>query len=105
MSSPSEGAPDYAPIPYQGRGRSLLAEQILAIAFAQGLSPREGATLDAVLETLRPYPPVPAAALAAVAEIVTRLHAENTRAAAAAPTGPPADPEAGREEGTPLSWT
>lgn len=95
MSSPTEHVPGQAPVPTPGRARSLLAEQILAMAFAQGLSPREGASLQSVLETLRPCPPLPAAALAAVAEIVTCLHAENARAAAAAATA----------EGTPTSWT
>lgn len=112
MSSSTDHAPGHRPDHVRGRGRSLLTEQILAIAFAQGRSPREGATLDAVLESLRPYPPLPAAALAAVAEIVTLLHGENARAVAAAAVAPAghaagqdSGPDTGPDEGTPASWT
>jgi len=95
MSSPTDQAPGQVPAHAPGRARSQLAEQILAMAFARGLGPREGASLQTVLETLRPHPPLPAVALAALAEIVTHLHAENVRAAAASTAS----------EGTPTSWT
>ncbi len=63
-------------------GRGAVAEQILAIAFANGVKVREDADLAELLATLDLDSPVPPAVFATVAEILTYVYRLNGRAAA-----------------------
>ena len=55
-------------------GRGYLAEQILALAFAQGVKVREDADLAELLAALEIGETIPYAAFAAVAEILSYIH-------------------------------
>ena len=68
-------------------GRGALAEQILEIAFARGVKVREDADLAEILAAIEVESEVPVEALAAVAEILTRVY----RANAAAPDAQPVE--------------
>lgn len=58
-------------------GHGVLAEKILAMAFASGIPVRRDADLAAILEALEPESPIPPAAFAAVAEILAHLYRLN----------------------------
>jgi flagellar biosynthesis protein len=62
-------------------GRGYVAEQILAIAFAQGIKVREDADLVEILETLELDSPIPLEAFAVVAEILSYVYQANATAA------------------------
>lgn len=59
------------------KGRGPLAEQILEIAFAEGVAVRHDADLAEVLSAIEIDCEIPAAALGAVAEILNRLYRAN----------------------------
>jgi flagellar biosynthesis protein len=59
------------------KGRGALAEQILQIAFAEGVAVRHDADLAEVLSAVELDCDIPAAALGAVAEILNRLYRAN----------------------------
>ncbi|WP_051608891.1 EscU/YscU/HrcU family type III secretion system export apparatus switch protein [Fodinicurvata fenggangensis] len=56
------------------RGEGVLAEQILSLAFSHNVKVRQDAALAEILATLEPDSEIPPIALAAVAEILTRLY-------------------------------
>ena len=58
-------------------GRGRIAEQILAIAFAQGVPVREDADLAQLLTSIDIDSEIPAEVLAAVAEIMTYVYQVN----------------------------
>lgn len=58
-------------------GRGHIAEQILAIAFAQGIKVREDADLVEILETVKVDTPIPLQAFAVVAEILAYVYKAN----------------------------
>lgn len=74
-------------------GRGAIAEQILEIAFAQGVPVREDPDLVELLATLELEAEIPIDAIAAVAEILSYVYRANSQAGAA--EGPP------KQEGTP----
>lgn len=57
------------------KGRGLLAEEILELAFASGVKVREDAELVEILEAIELDSPVPLEALATVAEILSYVYA------------------------------
>jgi len=59
------------------KGRGTVAEQILALAFANGVKIRQDADLVEVLEAIELDSEVPVAALVAVAEILSRVYRAN----------------------------
>ncbi|MEX2630680.1 MAG: EscU/YscU/HrcU family type III secretion system export apparatus switch protein [Tistlia sp.] len=59
------------------KGRGALAEQILEIAFAEGVAVRHDADLAEVLAAVEIDCEIPVAALGAVAEILNRLYRAN----------------------------
>lgn len=61
-------------------GRGEIAEQILAIAFANDIKVREDAALVEILEKLEVDSYIPLEAYAAVAEILTYVYRANNRA-------------------------
>lgn len=73
-------------------GRGAIAEQILAIAFAQGIRVREDADLTQLLASVEIDSEIPVQAFAAVAEILVYLYRVNS--AAAAPAGEATGPGA-----------
>lgn len=58
-------------------GKGAIAEQILAIAHAQGIKVREDADLVEILSKIENNAPIPLEAFAAVAEILTYVYAAN----------------------------
>lgn len=58
-------------------GRGKLAEQILELAFANGVRVREDANLAEILATLDLDSEIPSEAIVAVAEILTRVYEAN----------------------------
>jgi flagellar biosynthesis protein len=58
-------------------GKGAIAEQILALAFANGVKVREDADLVEVLSKLEVDSPIPVEAFAAVAEILTYVYQAN----------------------------
>ena len=60
-------------------GQGALAEQILAVAFANGVRVREDADLAELLGAVDVDSPIPLAALAAVAEILVYVYRANER--------------------------
>ncbi len=74
-------------------GRGAIAEQILAIAFAQGVRVREDADLAQLLASVDIDSEIPAEAFAAVAEILVYVYRANGTAAASAPTPTASDPD------------
>lgn len=60
-------------------GQGVLAEQILALAFANGVRVREDADLAELLSAVDVDSPIPLAALAAVAEILVYVYRANER--------------------------
>ena len=71
-------------------GRGALAEQILAIAFANGVKVRQDDDLVQILSAIDVDSPIPTEAFAAVAEILSYVYRANGRTpagfAATAPT-------------------
>lgn len=65
------------------KGKGLVAEQILALAHAHGVKVREDRDLVQMLEAVELDCEVPLPALAAVAEILTRVYRANAASAAA----------------------
>ncbi len=63
-------------------GRGAVAEQILAIAFAQGVKVREDADLAQLLAVLEVDSEIPVEAFVAVAEILNHIYRANGRLAA-----------------------
>lgn len=63
-------------------GRGTVADQILAIAFAEGVKVREDADLAQLLAVLEVDSEIPVEAMAAVAEILSYLYRANGRLAA-----------------------
>jgi flagellar biosynthesis protein len=74
-------------------GRGAIAEQILAVAFAEGVKVRQDADLAEVLSALDVGSEIPLEAFAAVAEILSYVYRANQtyrpRPPAAAATGAP----------------
>ena len=66
-----------APARLVARGQGAIAEQILAIAFAQGVRVREDSDLVELLDAVDLDAEVPLHALAAVAEILTYVYRAN----------------------------
>ena len=60
-------------------GRGTLAEQILEIAFAQGIKVREDADLAQILSAVNDESEIPLDAFAAVAEILVYLYRANSQ--------------------------
>lgn len=58
-------------------GKGVIAEQILAIAFAQGIKVRSDADLLEVLQQVEVDSPIPLEAFAAVAEILSYVYKAN----------------------------
>lgn len=56
------------------KGKGALAEQILSLAFSHDIKVRQDAALAEILAALEPKSEIPPVALAAVAEILTRLY-------------------------------
>ncbi len=71
-------APDRPRLVAKGKGQ--IAEQILALAYANGVKVREDADLVEMLEAVELDCEVPLPALAAIAEILTRVYAANRAA-------------------------
>lgn len=67
---------DFAPKIVAG-GRGSVAEQILAIAFAQGVKVREDSDLAEMLSAINVDSEIPIEAFAAVAEILTYVYRAN----------------------------
>jgi flagellar biosynthesis protein len=67
----------HAPAQIVASGRGALAEQILALAFAEGLPVREDADLATLLATLELDTPIPSEAIIAVAEILAKVYEAN----------------------------
>ncbi len=61
------------------KGHGTVAEQILSLAFAEGIEVREDTDLVEVLETMEVDSEIPAFALAAVAEILSYVYQVNGR--------------------------
>ena len=80
-----ESAPD-APPQIVASGRGALAEQILEIAFANGIRVREDAELAELLAQLELDTPIPSEAIVIVAEILAKVYEANNAAANAAPS-------------------
>lgn len=62
-------------------GRGYVAEQILAIAFANGIKVRSDADLVEILDKLEIDSPIPLEAFAVVAQILTYVYNANATAA------------------------
>lgn len=58
-------------------GRGVIADQILALAFANGIKVREDADLVEVLEKIEVDSPIPLQAFTAVAEILAHVYKAN----------------------------
>lgn len=70
-------------------GRGHLAEQILAIAFANGVKVREDADLVQILAAVDVDSDIPTEAIAAVSEVLAHVYRANANAPAApVPTAP-----------------
>ncbi len=68
-------------------GHGRIAEQILEIAFANGVKVREDADLAALLSSIDVDTEIPVEAFAAVAEILTYVYQANAQAPAQTPDG------------------
>jgi flagellar biosynthesis protein len=73
-------------------GRGAVADQILNIAFAQGVRVREDADLAQLLAAVDIGSEIPVQAFAAVAEILVYVWRANGAATSATPLGPDAAP-------------
>lgn len=67
-------------------GRGALAEQILTLAFQNGIKVREDADLVEILATLDIDSDIPSGAIIAVAEILARVYAANQENGKTAPS-------------------
>jgi flagellar biosynthesis protein len=81
-------------------GRGAVAEQILNIAFAQGIRVREDADLAQLLSALDIDSEIPVKAFAAVAEILAYVYRANLAAAAPGPTTATASGASGADDAT-----
>jgi flagellar biosynthesis protein len=72
-----EEQPDGAAPTVIASGRGAIAEQILNIAFANGVKVREDADLVQILAAVDVDSPIPTEAFAAVAEILSRVYRAN----------------------------
>nr|WP_246423074.1 EscU/YscU/HrcU family type III secretion system export apparatus switch protein [Roseospira visakhapatnamensis] len=70
------------------KGRGGIAEQIVALAFANDIKVREDADLVQILAAIDLDSEIPLEALAAVAEILSYVYRANGRLALDAPPGP-----------------
>ena len=70
-------------------GRGAIAEQILNIAFANGVKVREDADLVQILAAVDVDSPIPTEAFAAVAEILSYVYRANGQAPQGFATRPP----------------
>lgn len=70
------------------KGHGAVAEQILQLAFANGVKVREDANLTEILEAIEIDTEVPLHALAAVAEILSYVYRANDAAAGGAAPNP-----------------
>lgn len=61
------------------KGHGTIAEQILSLAFAEGIEVREDTNLVEILEAMEVDSEIPAFALAAVAEILSYVYQVNGR--------------------------
>ncbi|TAL01295.1 MAG: hypothetical protein EPO08_10745 [Rhodospirillaceae bacterium] len=68
-----------APPKITASGRGIIAEQILAIAFANGVKVREDADLAQILSAVDVDCPIPTEAFAAVAEILNYVYRANNQ--------------------------
>jgi flagellar biosynthesis protein len=75
-AKPGAGAKDALP-QVTAAGRGKIAEQILALAFANGIKVREDSALAEMLAALEIDSPVPNEALVAVAEIMSYIYRAN----------------------------
>jgi len=75
-----------APPQIVASGRGALAEQILEIAFANGIKVREDCDLAELLVQLELDTPIPSEAIVIVAEILAKVYEANNAAACAAPS-------------------
>lgn len=66
-------------------GRGALADQILALAFENGIKVRQDADLAQLLATLDLDTPIPPEAIVAVAEILQKVYEANGALASPAP--------------------
>ncbi len=73
-------APGAAPPTVLATGRGALAEQILNIAFANGIKVRQDADLVQILAAIDVDSPIPTEAYAAVAEILSYVYRANGQA-------------------------
>lgn len=73
-------APDAAAPTVLATGRGALAEQILNIAFANGIKVRQDADLVQILSAIDVDSPIPTEAYAAVAEILSYVYRANGQA-------------------------
>lgn len=73
-------------------GRGFVAEQILELAFAQGIKVRQDADLAQILAVLDLDTDIPPEAFAAVAEILVYVYRANAAAPAVDPGGPLSPP-------------
>jgi len=81
-------------------GRGNVAEQILQIAFSQGLKVREDADLAQLLSAVDDGSEIPTEAFAAVAEILVYLYQANGDTPPGSATGPDGDAEPGSASAT-----
>ena len=75
-----ESNPDSSP-QITASGRGLLAQEILDIAFANGIKVREDCALAELLAQLELDTPIPSEAIVIVAEILARVYEANEAAA------------------------
>lgn len=73
----ADGGDADAPAKIVAAGRGRLAEQILEMAFANGVKVREDADLAEMLAKLELDTPIPSEAIVAVAEILARVYEAN----------------------------
>lgn len=75
-----KNAPD-APAKIVATGRGKLAQQILEVAFANGVKVRTDSDLAQLLATFEMDTPIPTEAIVAVAEILAKVYEANAAAA------------------------
>ena len=91
-------------------GKGHVAEQILELAFANGVRVREDADLVEVLSAIDVDTEIPIEAIAAVAEILAHVYRANGTAPAPEPAPEPGSADAGPDTGVDdgpegLDWT
>lgn len=96
----SDGKPNQRGPRVAATGRGAVAEQIVAIAFAQGVPVREDADLAQILATVDVDAEIPIDALSAVAEILSYLYRINRLAPEAELPADPLRTNQGRGDAT-----